>query len=129
MDRAAAKPLIAAALLSASALLLEIVLTRLFSLLYYPPYVFFILSIAILGIGIGAALPARFPMLASRGRLAVYAGGGGISALLLIGFAALGISGGQPIPLFILAALPYAFSAWRSRRSSACIPLPAACST
>ena len=50
--------LLAAALLSASALCLEIALTRLLSLLYFPPYVFLVISLAILGIGIGAAFPA-----------------------------------------------------------------------
>lgn len=42
--------------ISLSSLALEISLTRLFSVLFFPPAVFGILSLAILGIGLGAAL-------------------------------------------------------------------------
>ena len=41
--------LIGTAILAGAALLLEIALTRLFSTLYFPPYVFFIISSAIFG--------------------------------------------------------------------------------
>jgi hypothetical protein len=63
--------LLSLSLLSATALLLEISLTRLFSTIFYPPYVFAILSLAVLGIGLGAGLatwrgawrdPARLPL-------------------------------------------------------------------
>lgn len=47
---------LAVALISLAGLALEIALTRLFSVLYFPPAVFAILSLAILGIGLGAAL-------------------------------------------------------------------------
>ena len=46
------------ALLSAGLLLTEIGLTRLVSVLYYPPLAFAILALAVLGIGLGAALAA-----------------------------------------------------------------------
>ena len=46
------------ALLSGSGLFIEIALTRLFSVLYYPHYVYVILSLAVLGIGLGAGLAA-----------------------------------------------------------------------
>ncbi|MFN2136371.1 MAG: hypothetical protein ACK2UK_10480 [Candidatus Promineifilaceae bacterium] len=48
--------LFAVALITLSSLALEVELTRLFSVLYFPPAVFGILSLAILGIGLGAAL-------------------------------------------------------------------------
>lgn len=60
-------------LFSAAVLLFEICITRFYSALYYPPVVFAILSLALLGIGLGAAvaagwLPARAPR-----RTALYA--------------------------------------------------------
>ena len=70
-------------LLSGTGIFLEITLTRLFSTLFYPPYVFAIISVAILGIGLGAALgtsqsgwrnPSRLPLyllLAGSATLAV----------------------------------------------------------
>ena len=69
--------LLGTGVLSASALLLEIALTRLFSVLYFPPYVYFIISVSILGIGIGAALPALRPALASGSHLTRYCAGRG----------------------------------------------------
>ena len=101
--------LLATAMLSASALLLEIVLTRLFSLLYFPPYVFFIISIAILGIGLGAAVAAFRPELTQENRLALYSVGAAISTVALIIFAVFGASLNLQILLFALAALLYFF--------------------
>ncbi len=101
--------LIGAAVLSASALLLEIVLTRLFSVLFFPPYVFLVISIAIFGIGIGAAAPALRPAMAGANRLPLYACGGTLSALLLLAFAVLGASLDLQIILFPLLATPYFF--------------------
>ncbi|MDE2857608.1 MAG: hypothetical protein OXN94_07155 [Chloroflexota bacterium] len=101
--------LIGAAVLSASALLLEIVLTRLFSVLFFPPYVFLVISIAIFGIGIGAAAPALRPAMAGANRLPLYACGGTLSALLLLAFAVLGASLDLQIILFPLLALPFFF--------------------
>lgn len=43
-------------IISLAGLMLEIALTRLFSVLFFPPAVFAILSLAILGIGLGAAV-------------------------------------------------------------------------
>ena len=103
------KSLIATAILSASALLLEIALTRLFSVLYFPPYVFFIISFAILGIGLGAALPALRPALANEKRLALYAVGASLSTLLLILVAVFFAAKDLQVLLFILLALPYTF--------------------
>lgn len=101
--------LLATAILSASALFLEIVLTRLFSVIYYPPYVFFIISFAIFGIGIGAALPALRPSLANERRLALYAIGATLTTMLLILVTVLGAALDLQILLFILVILPYTF--------------------
>ncbi len=102
-----AQRLLAAAILSASALLLEIALTRLFSLIFFPPYVFLIISVAILGIGIGAAAVALAPVLAQRLGLALGSLAGAWSALLLLLFAVMGSAVDLPILLLILLALPY----------------------
>ena len=99
--------LIGTAVLSASALLLEIVLTRLFSVLFFPPYVFLVISIAIFGIGIGAALPALRPVMAHSNRLALYCCGATLATLLLLLFAVLGASLDLQILLLPMLALPY----------------------
>ena len=101
--------LLATAILSASALFLEIVLTRIFSVLYYPPFVFFIISFAILGIGVGAALPALRPAMADERRLVLYAAGATVTTLLLILIAVLGAALDLQIFLFILIILPFMF--------------------
>lgn len=101
--------LVGTAILSASALLLEIALTRLFSVLYFPPYVYFIISVSILGIGIGAALPALRPALASENRLTVYCLGAAASTFLLIMLATLIPAPLIQLPLFALLALTFAF--------------------
>lgn len=101
--------LVGTALLSASALLLEISLTRLFSVLYFPPYVYFIISVSILGIGIGAALPALRPALADESRLALYGIGAAASTFALLVLAVAGPASLIPLPLFALLALTFAF--------------------
>ena len=99
--------LVGTAVLSASALLLEIVFTRLFSVLFFPPYVFLVISIAIFGIGIGAALPALRPVMAHSNRLALYCCGATLATLLLLLFAVLGASLDLQILLLPMLALPY----------------------
>ncbi len=99
--------LIGTAVLSVSALLLEIVLTRLFSVLFFPPYVFLVISIAIFGIGIGAALPALRPVMAHSNRLALYCCGATLATPLLLLFAVLGASLDLQILLLPMLALPY----------------------
>lgn len=101
--------LVGTAILSASALLLEISLTRLFSVLYFPPYVYFIISVSILGIGIGAALPAIRPALAAERPLTLYCVGAAISTVLLLVLAILGPASAIQLPLFALLALTFAF--------------------
>ncbi len=102
-------PLVGAAALAGSALALEIALTRLFSVLYFPPYVFLIISIAILGIGMGAALGAWKPSLLAGSRLTTYCAGAAISALLLVLLVAADSASAIQLPLLGLLALPYLF--------------------
>ena len=61
------------ALFSATLLLTEIALTRFYAVRYYPPVVFAILSLALLGIGLGAAIAAWRPSARRRERTALYA--------------------------------------------------------
>ena len=104
-----AQRLLGAAALSASALLLEIALTRLFSLVFFPYYVFLIISVAILGIGIGAASAALLPELAQRIGFARGSAGAALSTLLLLLFAVSGRAVDLQLPLFVMLALPYLF--------------------
>lgn len=104
-----AQRLLGAAALSASALLLEIALTRLFSLIFFPYYVFLIISVAILGIGIGAAFAALLPELAQRIGFARGSAGAALSTLLLLLLAVSGQAVDLQLPLFVMLALPYLF--------------------
>ncbi len=99
--------LLGAAVLSASALLLEIALTRLFSLIFFPYYVFLIISVAILGIGIGAAAAALQPAFAQRIGFARGSAGAALFTVLLLLFSASGSAVDLQLLLFILLALPY----------------------
>lgn len=72
------------ALLAGAGLMLEIGLTRLFSTLYYPPYVFVVLSLAVLGVGAGAGLVAWRPGWAQARLLPWYASAAALTALLLL---------------------------------------------
>ena len=101
--------LLGAGILSASALLLEIALTRLFSAIFFPPYVFLILSVAILGIGIGAAISALRPAWLRRLGLTLGSCGAALSIALLLLFSVFGNAVDMQIPLFLLLALPYVF--------------------
>ncbi len=56
---------VAVALLAGAGLVLEIALTRVLSLLYFSPFVYVLLAVAVLGLGLGAALATLWP--ASRG--------------------------------------------------------------
>jgi hypothetical protein len=100
---------ISVGLLSGSGLLLEIALTRLFSALFYPPYVFAVLSLAVLGLGLGAALATwRAPL--RRQRLApAYAALAGLSTVLLVVLAVRLASLDARALLILLVALPYLF--------------------
>lgn len=109
---APAQRLLGTAILSASALLLEIALTRLFSVIFFPPYVFLIISVAILGIGIGAAIAALRPALTQRIGLSLGSLAAATSAILLLLFAVSGVAVQLQIVLLILLALPYVCFGW-----------------
>lgn len=103
-----ARPL-AVALLAGGGLFLEVALTRLYSTLFYPPAVYAILSLAVLGIGIGAAIAtwrssARRPTLAPQ-----YMALAGITTTLLVIGASFSAAVELPLHLFILVILPFFF--------------------
>lgn len=97
------------ALLSAGGLFLEICLTRLFSTLFYPPYVFAILSLAIPGIGLGAAVATWRAALRRDERVPLYMALAGHCTLALAMFAVLTASIDFRLPLFVLVVSPYFF--------------------
>ncbi len=99
--------LLAVGLLSASALCLEVALTRLLSLLYFPPYVFLVLSVAIMGIGMGAALPALRQGLLRADRLAYYCLAAAASSLLLAVLCSTRLPLQLPALIFVALALPF----------------------
>lgn len=97
--------LLSLALLSAASLLLEITLTRLFSVIYYPPYVFAILSLAVLGIGLGAALAAWRPALRREDYQPLYPIAAALSVVIILIALIIGVQGF----IFALVILPYFF--------------------
>ncbi len=101
--------LVGVGLLSGGGLFLEVTLTRLFSVLYYPPYVFAVLSLAVLGIGLGAAAATWRAGLRRDGRVALYAALAGLSALAVVIVAVYTPSPPFQIPLLGLVTLPYFF--------------------
>ena len=96
------------ALLSGAGLVLEISLTRLFSTLFYPPYVFAILSLAVMGIGLGAAVVTWRAGWRRDDYVPVYAALAGLGTLVLVVFAVLTAARNLQIPLLVLVVLPYA---------------------
>ena len=98
---------LAAGLISGSALCLEIALTRLLSLLYFPPYVFLVLSLAILGVGIGAALPAIRPKLTRVDWLPLFCMGGAVCSVALVAVCSTILPLHAPALVFVALALPF----------------------
>ncbi len=102
--------LLALALLSGAGLLLEISLTRLLSTLYYPPTVFAVISLALLGLGLGAALvTARAGWRRSR-HASTFAALAALSALLLVAFAVFTAPLSILPLLLLLVIVPFLFS-------------------
>ncbi len=99
--------LLATAILSGSALCLEIALTRLLSVLYFPPYVFLVISLAILGISIGAALPALRPQLTREQWLTLYCLASAASSILVALVCASSAPLRMPALVFLALALPF----------------------
>lgn len=108
-EGAPANRLFTLALLSGAGLLLEIALTRLFSAVFYPPYVFAVLALAILGIGLGAALATWRAALRAGHLPPLYLVLVGLSALALV-IATLLTASVDLRPLLVaLFLLPYFF--------------------
>lgn len=100
------RQLVAVGLISLAGLALEIGLTRLFSVLFFPPTVFGILSLAIFGLGLGAALVTWRAGWRVRQRVPFYLGGAAVSVVLLTAVATLPA---LQFSLFGLVVLPYLF--------------------
>lgn len=94
-------------LLSGGSLLLELAFTRLFSAIYYPPYVFAIISLAILGIGLGAGLVAWQSKLREESYQWLYMVGAALFSIIVL----LALSSATQIQgfIFVLVPLPYLF--------------------
>lgn len=98
----------AVALLSAAGLMLEVALTRLYATLFYPPTVFAVLSLAVLGIGLGAAAATLRPAWQARERASSYLALASLSALLMPLAAAL-LPPSWRLALYLPLPLPYFF--------------------
>ncbi len=103
------RQLLSLSLFSAAGLALEITLTRLLSTLYYPPFIFAVLALAVLGIGIGAALTAIFPPLRKVERIPVWMIGAGISAMALAPVLTWLSTTSIDLILAVILTLPYIF--------------------
>ncbi len=95
------------ALLSGGSLLLELAFTRLFSAIYYPPYVFAIISLAILGIGLGAGIAALRSELRQERYQSFYMVGAAVFSIVVV--LALSLSTQVQGFIFVLVPLPYVF--------------------
>lgn len=96
-------------LLAASGLVLEIALTRVLSILYFSPFVYVLLAVAVLGTGIGAAVATLFP--ATRTRVgAGLASAAGALATPLVCVLLLGLATTPARTLALpLCAVPFVF--------------------
>jgi hypothetical protein len=101
--------LIGISLLSAAGLLLELSLTRLVSAIYFPPYVFGVLALAVLGIGFGAALTSWIPAFRESKYLPFYVASGGVSIVVLLLLILFTGVAQYLFPSVVLLTLPYFF--------------------
>ncbi|WP_119070867.1 hypothetical protein [Aggregatilinea lenta] len=95
------------ALLSCGSLALEIALTRLLATIYYPQYVFVAISLAVLGIGLGAALASWRPAWVRRVPVAATMSLAGLGALILVAVVVLAAAADLRPLVFALTTLPY----------------------
>src|SRR5690606_25520647 len=98
------------ALLTGGGLALEVGLTRLFAALYFPPYVFAVLALAVLGISLGAALAAWRPSLRVESRLSQYVALAGLATLLLVMVVVETASLGIGHVMVAFTVMPFVFS-------------------
>ncbi|MEJ2709548.1 MAG: hypothetical protein P8074_18195 [Anaerolineales bacterium] len=98
------------ALLSMAALFLEVSLTHFFSVIFYPPAVFAVLSLAVLGIGLGAASAAWYTPFRQTSRVPGYLFLAALSVLAFSGLAVVGVSSWLRYLLWVLVVLPYFFA-------------------
>ncbi|MCB9004084.1 MAG: hypothetical protein H6664_06895 [Ardenticatenaceae bacterium] len=100
---------LAVALTTFTGMMLEIALTRALSILFFYNYVFVILSVAVLGMGLGAAVVHQQRKLWADGRLGwlALAAGGSVAGLGLLLAALVGVDG--RLPLAVLILIPYLF--------------------
>lgn len=101
---------LAVALLSLSALFLEVSLAHFLTVLYYPPAVYAVLTLAILGIGVGAALAAWYPTLRRVDRVHRYLFAAAVCVLLFIGSAVSFVFPWVQNLLWFLVILPFLFT-------------------
>jgi hypothetical protein len=108
-----ARAMLALFLLAGGGLLLEIALTRVLSVQLFSNLSYLVLSVAILGLAVGAALATLLPRLLAPARLSVWTAAGGLAALFLAYLATIGPAlAGEAMTralLFPVAALPYLF--------------------
>jgi hypothetical protein len=96
------------ALFSAGSLLLELSLARVFSVLYTQSYVFLLLSLAVLGIALGASLAIISPRLRQLTKVAGWLALAASSTLLVCGVVVLSMGAGLWL-LLVLLLVPYSF--------------------
>ena len=99
----------ALALLTAGSLVFEIALTRLLSVLYFSTFSYLVVSIAVLGLGAGAAIATLSPAARAPRNWSFWASLAGIAALLLTIYALSSEAAGNRFVLLPLTALPYLF--------------------
>ncbi|MEM7734795.1 MAG: hypothetical protein AAF267_03310 [Deinococcota bacterium] len=102
------RTLISLALFSAGSLLLELSLARVFSVLYTQSYVFLLLSLAVLGIALGASLAIISPRLRQLTKVAGWLALAASSTLLVCGVVVLSMGTGLWL-LLVLLLVPYSF--------------------
>jgi hypothetical protein len=100
---------VAAFALAFGGLLLEVAFTRLASFLYFSPFVYVLLSVAVLGAGLGAAVAAALPRSRTLRAAAMSAALASVAALIVTIATALLATGPWRAVAMALLALPFAF--------------------
>lgn len=98
---------ISLAIFSASSLALEVTLTRLLSTLYYPPFIFVVLSLAIFGIAIGAAWVLIEEFLRDEKRIPLWIAASSVAVIIQVVGLPFSATLDSPILTGLLLVLPY----------------------